>query len=161
MIYATVGTMHLEFSRLIYQLDAIAEKTSEHVVVQTGLGLVTPDHCEHFDFESRKRVIELQRTARVIVSHAGIGSVIDALEAGRPLLVVPRLKEFNEHNSNHQVDLAEAVERRGWGRMIRAIEELDSACADPPPAYRGYTPARAPMVTAVQRAIELATSSGC
>ena len=159
MIYATVGTMHLEFSRLIYQMDAIAEKTGERIVVQTGLGLVTPEHCEHFDFDTRERVLELQRSARVIVCHAGIGSVIDALEAGRSLVVVPRLKRLNEHNNDHQVDLAEAVERRGWGRMIRAIEELESACADPPPAYEGYTPAKEPLVTAVRGAIEQATSA--
>jgi len=160
MIYATVGTMHLEFSRLIYRMDAIAEKTDEQIIVQTGLGLVTPDHCEHFDFDSRERVLELQRSARVIVCHAGIGSVIDALEAGRPLVVIPRLKRFNEHNNDHQVDLAEAVERRGWGRMIRAIEELEPACAEPPPAYEGYKPARQPLVTALRGAIEQATSKG-
>ena len=159
MMYVTVGTMHLEFARLIRAMDAIAVASKEEVVVQTGMSRCVPEHCAHFDFKPREEVEAIQREARVVVAHAGIGSVIDALKAARPLIVVPRLRRFGEHNNDHQLELARAVEARGWGRMIEDIEELPQACADPPAAYAGYVPAKDSLIVAVRAAIEKGLSA--
>jgi len=105
--------MYLDFARLIREMDEIAKNTRERVVMQTGMSTTVPHHCEHFGFKPRKEVLTLQRDARVIVCHAGIGSVIDAMHARRPVLIVPRQKKYGEHNDNHQLDLARAMERRG------------------------------------------------
>ncbi len=154
MIYVTIGTMHLPFARLIRKMNEIARATDEKIIVQTGLDNVLPEHCEHFDFKAREEVEAIQREARVIVAHAGIGSVIDALKAGRPLVVVPRLKRFGEHNNNHQLDLAGAVERRGWGRIVTEIGDLEDACAHPAPPHENYAPAKDELIRAVRSAIE-------
>ncbi len=146
MIYATVGTMYLDFPRLIHAMDEVASMSGERVVIQTGMGNTLPEHCEHFDFKSREEVLALQAEARVIVCHAGIGSVIDALQVKKPLIVVPRLKQFDEHNNDHQLELAEAVARRGWGRCIQDISELAEACAHPPEAYTEYAPAKQALI---------------
>ena len=47
MIYVTVGTMFLDFPRLIRKMDAIAEQTGERTIIQIGMGASTPEHCEH------------------------------------------------------------------------------------------------------------------
>lgn len=154
MIYVTLGTMFLDFGRLVKKMDEVAEKTGEQVIMQTGLCDVLPRHCERFDFKGHEEVLELQRNARVIVCHAGIGAVMDALAAGRPLVVVPRRKCFGEHLNDHQLELARAVEARGWGRMIMEIEQLEDACAHPPAAPKGYTPAREPLIAAVRRMVD-------
>jgi len=154
MIYATVGTMFLDFPRLIHKMDAITEATGERVVVQIGLGKTIPAHCEHFDFKPREDVLALQREARVIVCHAGIGSVLDALEVRRPLVVVPRLKQFNEHTNDHQLDIAAAVERRGWGRAVRDIADLAEACAHPPPVPASYRPAKRQLIAAIRETVD-------
>ena len=154
MIYVTLGTMFLDFQRLVRKMDQIAERTGEQVIIQIGLGGTVPAHCDHFDFKPRDEVLALQRQARVIVCHAGIGSVMDALAAQRPLLVVPRLKRLNEHMNDHQLDIAQAVQRRGWGRMVCDIDELDDACAHPPAVPIDYRPARAPLIAALRETIE-------
>jgi UDP-N-acetylglucosamine transferase subunit ALG13 len=154
MIYVTVGTMFLDFSRLIRKMDEIALDTGERVIVQTGMGDTYPAHCEYFDFRSRDEVLVLQRDARVIVCHAGIGCVSDALNLKRPLIVVPRLKRFNEHMNDHQLDLAEAVQQRGWGRMILDVADLPEVCANPPAAHANYTPARDRLINAVRSFVD-------
>ena len=154
MIYVTVGTMFLDFPRLIRKMDEIAGKTGELVVIQTGLGKTFPKNCDHFDFKPREEVLELQSRARVVVCHAGIGSVMDALRARRPTIVVPRLKKFNEHMNDHQLDVAKAVQARGWGRMILDIDELEQSCASPPAVPEKYAPASGRLVSAVRDAIE-------
>jgi beta-1,4-N-acetylglucosaminyltransferase len=154
LVYVTVGTLFLDFPRLVLAADAIARDTGERVVVQTGLGTTLPVCAEHFDFKPRDEVLDIQREARVVVAHAEIGCVIDALEAGRPLVVVPRFRRFNEHLTDHQLDLARAVARRGWGLCIEDIAELAGAVANPPAPLADYRPARHRLVSAVRDAVE-------
>ncbi len=154
MIYVTVGTMFLDFPRLIGKMDAIARDTDERVVIQTGLCATLPEHSEHFDFKGHDEVLALQRKARVIVCHGGIGTVLDALSVHRPVIVVPRRKLFNEHLTDHQLDVARAVERRGWARAVLEIDGLPNACADPPSFPASYEPARHRLLDGVRDAVE-------
>jgi UDP-N-acetylglucosamine transferase subunit ALG13 len=128
----------MDFGRLIKAIDAIAENTGERIVVQKGMGSTMPKHCEHFDFKPREACMALQREARVVVAHAGIGCAIDALEAKRPLIIVPRRKEFEEHMDDHQLQIGEAIAKRGWGRVILEIGDLAEACATPPAVPESY-----------------------
>lgn len=154
MIYVTLGTMFLDFPRLIQAMDAIARDTGEQVVIQRGMSKLRPAHCAWFDFWPQEDVMALQRHARVVVAHAGIGVTLDALHARRPLILVPREKARGEHMNDHQRDIAEAMERRGWGRMITSMEVLPAACAEPPPVPGSYVPAKAPLVAAVRAMVE-------
>lgn len=154
MIYVTLGTMFLDFERLVRKMDAIAEKTGERVIMQLGLSKMVPSHCEHFDFKSHADILRIQQEARVIVCHAGIGATLDALQAKRPFVLVPRLKRFNEHMNDHQIEIAQAVARRGWGRMVMDIEDLEAACADPLPFPEHYRPAKDGLVQAVKRMVD-------
>lgn len=154
MIYVTVGTMFMDFSRLITKMDAIARSTGEKVVIQCGLSATVPLNCDHFDFKGHEEIMNLQRAARLVVSHAGIGAVMDALRAGRPLVVVPRLKRFGEHMNDHQLELAEVIAKRGWGRMVLDVEELEDACRQPPAIPESYRPAKAALIAALRHEVE-------
>jgi UDP-N-acetylglucosamine transferase subunit ALG13 len=157
MIFVTVGTHHQSFARLVDAMDAIAGDTKEHVVIQRGLTKAVPQFAQSFEFKPRDDLLHRYDGARVIVTHAGIGSIIDALKAGKPLIVVPRLKKFGEHNTDHQIELARAVERRGWGRVVIDIGALAEACANPPPAFEGYAPAKEALVAFVVGVVAQAT----
>lgn len=150
MIYVTVGTMYLDFARLLRAMDQIAADSGEEVIAQIGHSTYRPTHCDHFDFKPRGELLALQGRARVIVAHAGIGCVLDALSTGRPLIVVPRLRAHGEHNTDHQCELADAVARRGWGRQVRDVGELAKACANPPAPFAGYRPDRERLIEAVR-----------
>lgn len=160
MIYVTLGTMYLGFDRLALAMDAIAQETGEVVIMQTGLSPLRPPHCRCFDFKPREDLLALQREARVVVTHAGIGSVMDALACARPLLVVPRLRRYGEHNNDHQMDLASMVAERGWGRMILDMAELAGACAAPPPAPVDYRPDRDRLIANVRAFVLNAAGQG-
>jgi len=150
MIYVTVGTMFMDFTRLINAMDTIAQSSDEEVIIQTGMDSTTPNHASHFDFKPREEVQAIQARARMIVCHAGIGSVKDALAAQRPFIVVPRLKRWREHMNDHQLELARAVESRGWGRMVLDIDELSELCATPPPMPSDYRSMSTPLVESIR-----------
>jgi len=154
MIYVTVGTMFMDFPRLINAVDKIALETGEKVIVQRGMGETIPQHCEHFTFKPRADVLDIQREARVIVAHAGIGCAIDALTEKRPLIVVPRRKALNEHMDDHQLQIAQAIDKRRWGRMVADVANLAAAVADPPPVPEEYRTSSHRLDWAVRDAVD-------
>lgn len=53
------------------------------------------------------------KEADLVVAHAGIGSCLTALDAGRCPVVLPRRQEHGEHVDNHQELIAHELDRRG------------------------------------------------
>ena len=75
--------------------------------------------------------------AAVIVGHAGMGTIIAALELGKPLLMLPRLGSLKESRNDNQVgtarhfssfELFEVVDSESEipSRMSRMLADLDS-----------------------------------
>jgi UDP-N-acetylglucosamine transferase subunit ALG13 len=67
----------------------------------------------------------------VVITHAGVGSVLSALQAGKRPVVAPRRKQFKEHVDDHQAELATELDRRElvicadadelqWADIVRA-----------------------------------------
>lgn len=127
MIFVTVGTHNQGFERLVRKADEIAKSMREEVVIQRGRTAYEPRHASFFDFASRAEMRASIEKARVVVSHGGAGSIIFALSAGKPVVVVPRLKEYKEHVNDHQLELARALEEEGKVKAVYDIEELEAA----------------------------------
>jgi beta-1,4-N-acetylglucosaminyltransferase len=113
MILVTVGTHNHGFDRLVRAMDELAAELDEEVMIQWGSSTYQPQRARQFRFTSSQEMIELTQQARVIVTHAAAGAIITALRAGKPLVVVPRLKQFGEHMDDHQQQLAAALAARG------------------------------------------------
>ncbi len=123
MIFATVGTQ-LPFDRLVVTLDCWAKQHPEiEVFAQTGTSGYTPEsmqwsrHLKPAEFEQRLN------QASVIVSHAGIGSIISALQIGKPIIIMPRQAQFGEHRNDHQLATAQRFQNMQLVRV--AVDEAD------------------------------------
>lgn len=108
MIFVTTGTQ-LPFPRMIKNVAAIAAELNEDIIAQIG-----PDETVH-DFETHAtltpaKFTQLFSTARVVVAHAGIGSILSAKKFGKPVILVPRRHDLGEHRNDHQMATAHEVE---------------------------------------------------
>ncbi len=120
MILVTVGTHPQGFDRLVKAADELAAGLDEQVVIQYGSSTYRPRHARGFAFETSQRMAELTAEARVVVTHAAAGAIILGLQSAKPLVVVPRLKQFNEHIDDHQQQLATALSAQG---KVIAVEQ--------------------------------------
>ncbi len=125
MIFVTVGTQ-LGFDRLIAGIDAWAgAHPGRQVFAQTGPTEFAPQHIDYRDFispeECKARMVE----ARAIVAHAGMGTILSALELGKPLLVMPRRAALGEQRNDHQ--LATATRFAELGKVAVAFDESELA----------------------------------
>jgi UDP-N-acetylglucosamine transferase subunit ALG13 len=97
------------------------------VLIQTGASRYTPRFAEWFRFDSPDRIDSLIGDARVVVTHAGAGTLLAALEGGRSVVAVPRLASLGEHVDDHQLELCEALERAGLIRVVADVSDLTRA----------------------------------
>ena len=114
MIFVTVGTHEQPFNRLIEKMDELAEsgKIKEKVVVQYGFSTYEAKHCEMHKMMSFDEMQQTFKDARIVITHGGPSSFVEALQYGKVPIVVPRQLKFNEHVNNHQVDFTKLIAER-------------------------------------------------
>jgi len=67
------------------------------------------------------------KTARLLILHAGAGSVIHALETGKYPLVMPRRADLGEHINDHQIEFARTLGEMGKVMVVETPECLAQA----------------------------------
>ena len=136
-IFVAVGTQ-LPFDRLIRTIDEWAGKEGRAgIFAQIANSSFVPRHIESSAFISPKEFRQRTEEADVVVAHAGMGTIITALELGKPVLVMPRLASLREHRNDHQLASARAFLKHGriavaWDEAellnrLRSIEDLAAA----------------------------------
>lgn len=132
MIFVTVGTHSDGFERLVKAADRYAATTERRVLIQRGASRYCPEHAESFDFAPGNEIEALSRSAEIIVTHAGAGSLLTSLAASANVVVVPRQRRHGEHMDDHQIELATALHQAGRVRMVLDLEELPLVLSGPP-----------------------------
>lgn len=122
MILLAVGT--LAFARLVKKMDEIAPTIEEEMTMQIGETKYTPKNARYFDFASEQEMKQLYREARIAVTHAGVGTILDALQEGTAVVAVPRRKRYHEHIDDHQVEFVRELEKEGKVRAVYDLDEL-------------------------------------
>lgn len=149
MIFVTVGS-DLAFSRLVEHADLWSRgHPGERVFAQVGRlqpSDYVPRSMEWQELLPADEFDQLCAEARLIVAHAGMGSIISALAAGKPIVILPRRAHLRETRSDHQFATAERFEgrpgvfvARSEGELPniidRALSEQDKRPAQPLPAF--------------------------
>jgi UDP-N-acetylglucosamine transferase subunit ALG13 len=124
MIFVTTGTQ-APFNRLVKAMDIIADDLNGEEVIVQAFGV---------DFETKNlkivgflNPVEYKRIfdeARLIVSHAGMGSIVSALTIGKPIVVIPRKASLGEHRNDHQIEGAKKMESLGYVNVAYDEDEL-------------------------------------
>ena len=124
MIFVTAGTQ-LPFDRLVEVVDQIASKhTGVKFVVQALNSTYKAKNIEVVSFLSPKDFDNYFENAKLIISHAGMGTIISALVKKKPIIVMPRLVKYNEHRNEHQLGTAKQMDTDGYVFVAYNTQEL-------------------------------------
>lgn len=107
MILLTVGTQ-FPFDRLVKAVDEIAGNggLADDVVAQIGDSDYKPRNFNAVKSLDKADFDRYIKEASAVIGHAGMGTIAAALEYEKPLLVMPRLKEYGEVVNDHQIAIA-------------------------------------------------------
>jgi beta-1,4-N-acetylglucosaminyltransferase len=130
MIFVTVGSSTIPFDRLLRGIDEVS--TDERLIVQYGTSTIRPGRADCVDFLNFDEFVELVGGARVVVTHAGVGSLMTALAAGKRPVVVPRRCAFGEAVDDHQVPFARRAGELGLAKLVEEIGTLALAIVECP-----------------------------
>jgi beta-1,4-N-acetylglucosaminyltransferase len=125
LIFLTVGNWYKGFDRLVEGVDNLIRHgiIQEHVVAQIGYGAYRPTVMRVVDFCSPSDFRTLIAESRLVISHAGVGTIMEAVAQCRPIIVVPRRSALGEVSNDHQLTTARQLEAER--KVLVAYEVAD------------------------------------
>jgi len=158
VIFLTIGTQE-PFDRLVRAVDAWAAVHDTPVFGQ--LGALKPDSYRpaHFAWEQFITADQYQDRldqSRLLVAHAGMGSIISALTWAKPLLIMPRRASLGEHRNEHQLSTAEKFRNRPGVHVVWEADDVGGQidallAADTATAAAGLSPEASPELIGTLR----------
>ena len=126
-LFVTLGTIRP------YRFDALVDGVlasglaDEHTVWQLGSTTRSDLPGRSVVTMSAEDLVACLHEADVVITHAGVGTVLTALEAGVLPVVVPRSGARGEHVDDHQAQIAGLLRQRG---LALVLDAEDVATAD-------------------------------
>ncbi|WP_235823929.1 glycosyltransferase [Actibacterium lipolyticum] len=151
----TVGTQ-LPFPRLIDAMDELAPQLGEKVIAQCGPEGNGWQNIEVHDNNTPEEFRAYMREARVVVAHAGIGTILTAKQLGIPLIIVPRRIAFDEHRNDHQLATARYAEKLPGIHVAWTVDDLGPLLRQPnlEPAQDTPGPSHPALVSRLRRFVD-------
>lgn len=125
MIFVSVGTQKFPLDRLFKEVDSIIEQglIDEPVFAQIGTSNYIPQHYEYTDYMNPEEFEKKVNESDLIITHSGVGTIVDAIKKRKHVVVYPRLSKYGEHVDDHQLEIAQSFEDAG---LVVCCGENDS-----------------------------------
>lgn len=123
MILVLLGTQNQSFSRLIDEATKLYKFDNE-IYVQAGNTEYESEILNIFSFMENTKLNELYLRADVIITHAGAGSMIQAIKNNKKTIVCPRLTKYGEHLNDHQIELANKFNERNYVEVLNDGDDI-------------------------------------
>lgn len=125
MIFIVLGTQKFQLNRLLKLMDRYISSgvIKEEVFAQIGFSDYLPKHYDYVEFLDKADFEAKIQEADLVIAHSGVGTIINAINAGKPVIVFPRLSKYKEHVDDHQKDIAYAFSKKKF--VLFCEEEND------------------------------------
>lgn len=99
--------------------------------MQIGESAYIPENCEWSRFTSPADWNSQFKNADLVISHAGMGTILKSLDHGKPLIVMPRRASHGEHRNEHQLATAGYLKGQLGLTVVENDKELEEAILRP------------------------------
>jgi len=125
MIFLTVGTQ-FPFDRLVKAVDDAFHDglLGEEIFAQVGESSYRPRNFESVRSLDKSLFDQWMQNASAVISHAGMGTTMGALDNAKPLLVMPRQKKYGEVVNDHQMAIAKRFAELGYVLVAYDAKDL-------------------------------------
>lgn len=126
VIFVSLGTQDRSFKRLLEAIEHQIDlgNIKDRVVVQSGVTSFESKHMEIFDLVSMEEYGRLIEECDILICHGGVGTIIDGLKKHKKIIAAARLKEYNEHQNNHQKQIIHEFVKNGLILELDHFEQL-------------------------------------
>ena len=126
MILVTLGTQDKSFIRLLSTLEHQLELGLIHdeIIVQSGYTKFDSKFMTLIPYFSQDELDQYRQNAECIITHGGVGSILDGCRYGKKIIGVARLKEFKEHINDHQIEICEQFSKDGYILYAKDLDDI-------------------------------------
>lgn len=124
MIFLTIGTTE-PFDRLVIAMDDIASLIPNvGIIAQISNSSYKVKNMKTIGFISPSEYFKLFDKASLIISHAGMGTILSALQKGKSIIVMPRRFDLGEAKNNHQIATAQKLAALNYVNVAHNKDQL-------------------------------------
>ena len=87
--------------------------------MQAGLTKYKSNKIKIFDFINSDEFDNYMKSADLIITHGGVGSILSGLKRNKKIIVVPRLKKYKEHTNDHQIQICNKFSELGYRKFTK------------------------------------------
>ncbi|MFR0506913.1 PssE/Cps14G family polysaccharide biosynthesis glycosyltransferase [Limosilactobacillus reuteri] len=126
MIFVALGTQKFQFNRLLKAIDFMVKdrQIKDKVFAQIGNSTYRPKSFEYARFLTINEYNQYIKECDIIITHAGVGTILEGKKFKKVVIVVPRLSKYGEHVDDHQLEIAEDFAKKKLVLMCRNLKEL-------------------------------------
>ena len=134
MIFVTVGTQDKQFTRLIRAVEnaVISGNITDEVIVQAGNTKYESKYLKILNYVPFDEFNKYLESADIIITHGGVGSILNALKLKKKVIAIPRLEKYGEHINDHQLQVIKKMTEEGYilsceneNELVDKIKETD------------------------------------
>lgn len=130
MIFCTIGTQ-APFDRFVRIIDEVATHVNEEIIAQVYKSEYQAKNIKTVNFLPPDEFNKLFNEARLIVAHAGMGTIISAMRQHKPIIIFPRIAALGEHRNEHQLATAQKMKELGYVYVAKNAKELNELLMNP------------------------------
>jgi UDP-N-acetylglucosamine transferase subunit ALG13 len=126
LIFLTVGNWHKGFDRLVKAVDELKARKdiTDDIIAQIGSGSYRPSNLKVIEYCSPNEFTKLVATSTIVISHAGMGTIGQAIKLGKCIIIIPRKASLGEHIDDHQYTTAKQLEVEGKVLVAYDVSDL-------------------------------------
>lgn len=129
MIFVILGTQDKHFKRLLKEIEKLVKEgiIQKKVIVQAGSTPYQSEYMEVHSMISRNQFLDYIEKSDYVITHGGVGTILDAKKCNKKIIAVPRLKKYNEHENDHQLQIIDEFSKENYIIGCHSVKELKKA----------------------------------
>ena len=126
LILILLGTQDKPFNRLLEAVDKAINDgyIKEEVIAQIGFTKYKSKNIKTFELIPKEEYENIIGRADLIITHAGVGSILTGLNKNKKVIAAARLKEYGEHTNNHQLQILHELYKKGYILRLDDFNDL-------------------------------------
>lgn len=136
MILVTLGSQDKPFNRLLEKIEEQIKKGNikDEVVVQAGFTKFSDKYMKILGLVDREEFQRLIGECNLLITHGGVGSILNALSQNKKVIAVPRLAKYGEVLNDHQIQIVDNFAKEGYilschddddlGNILKKVEKF-------------------------------------
>lgn len=127
MVFVSLGTQDKSFYRLVEKIEELKKenKIKEDIVVQLGSTKYSSNYMKCINFISIEEFDKYLKDCSYLITHGGVGTILTALKYNKKVIAIPRLKKYEEHVNDHQLELIDSLSTDNYILGCKDVNEIE------------------------------------